>query len=488
MMIPPSCQGVLHDGQKKQTRPKPLHHLTAWNAHDTGVIISCALALLVIVVTISLAKLPPFLAILLGAIVFSATEGLDVAKAIASFQTGAGHLLGDSGLIIALGALLGGMVAGSGAADRLVTALLSPGGRPLSAPALPWCVAVAAMLVGLPLFFEVGLVIMLPLVLGIARTARQPVLRIAIPALAGMTVLHALVPPHPGPLIAISALHASLGTTLLLGLAIAVPAVVLAGPVYGNFLSARPEYRTISTAALTNFSSPGDKRQGRQPSLLAAAMTILLPVALMLARTASELCLPQSGMAAHILDTVGEPFMALLLSVFFAVIVLGWLRRQPRRETGRTLHDSLPPLAVLLLTIGAGGGLKQVLLSGGIAGTISKIAESSSLPLVVLAWLIAVCLRQATGSATVATSTTAGLMAPLLATMGLSSSQTSLVALSIGAGSVFFCHVNDAGFWMVHELFGLTLKQTLMVWSVLQTIVSLTGLALCSAIWVFLAS
>ncbi|MCP1231516.1 GntP family permease [Acetobacter indonesiensis] len=496
-----------------------MHSLVVWGTHDTGLVLSCAFALLVIILAISVAKLPPFLGILIGALVFSATIGLAPARALTAFQAGAGKLLGDSGLIIALGALLGSMVAGSGAAARLVHALLNPGGRPLPVWLLPWCVAAAAMLVGLPLFFEVGLVIMLPLILGIARSARQPVLRVAIPALAGMTALHALVPPHPGPLIAISALHASLGTTLLLGLLIAVPAVILAGPLYGNLLPRYEAYRTIGernslsppntpnaphraaeaasagqinpdttgpSAALHSGSaahSTRAKRQDTLPPLSAAAITILLPVLLMLARTISELCLPQTTVAAHVLDTIGEPFMALLISVIFAVIVLGWVRRQPRAEIGRTLHDSLPPLAVLLLTIGAGGGLKQVLLSAGIADTISKVAVFSPFPFVVLAWLVAVCLRQATGSATVATSTTAGLMAPLLGGMAFSPSQTSLIALSIGSGSVFFCHVNDAGFWMVHELFGLTLKQTVMVWSVLQTIVSVTGIVLCCVLW-----
>nr|WP_277877286.1 gluconate:H+ symporter [Acetobacter musti] len=434
--------------------------------------------MLVIVLLISWLRLTPFLAILLGALTFSVCSGLPILPAIGAFQTGAGKLLGDAGIIIALGSMLGGMIEHSGAAGRVVSMLLSPGGRPVPAALLPWLIAIAAMMIGLPLFFEVGLVIMLPVIVTISKQSGLPLLSVAIPALAGMTALHALVPPHPGPLIAVSILHAQLGATLLTGLGIAIPAVILAGPLYGKWLSRQSGFN-IPCPDLPGEAGAG----GPAPSGAVSLAVLLLPVSLMLARTVSKVFLPQTGLTARVLDGVGEPFSALTLAVVFAVIMLGWARGVPRHEIGQTLQRSLPPVAVLLLTIGAGGGLKQVLLSAGIADTISKIAVASPFPPVVLVWLIAVCLRQATGSATVATSATAGLIAPLLPQLGLTPAQASLLALSIGSGSVFFCHVNDAGFWMVHELFRLSLKQTIMVWSVLQTIVSLTGLILCCVLW-----
>ncbi len=318
---------------------------------------------------------------------------------------------------------------------------------------------------------------MVPIIFVMARRAQQPILRIAIPALAGMTTLHALLPPHPGPLIAVSALHADLGLTLGLGLIVALPAVVLAGPLYGIWLSKRmlvvepEEMGKLFTAEQNGFEPPG---------FAIFLITFLLPVVLMLGRTVAKLLLEPETLLFDMLNFLGEPLIALGLTVLFAVVALGWSRGMARERVGGILRKSLPPIAALLLTIGAGGGLKQALVAAGISATIGKIAVGAPMPLILLAWLIAVALRQATGSATVATTTTAGIVAPVVA--GLGATHNSLMALAIGAGSVFFCHVNDAGFWMVREYFGLQLKQT-VVWSVLQTIVSVVGLALTLVLW-----
>ncbi|WP_321797847.1 gluconate:H+ symporter [Caballeronia sp. J97] len=448
--------------------------LAPCSAHDTQLLIACALGLAIIIVSISLLKLAPFLSILVGTFAagFSAHQPLEaIAQA---FSKGAGALLGDVGIIIALGAMLGALMAESGAADRLVTTLLDH-----STPRrLPWMMAFVAIIVGLPLFFEVGLVMMVPIIFVMARRAQQPILRIAIPALAGMTTLHALLPPHPGPLIAVSALHADLGLTLGLGLVVALPAVILAGPLYGIWLSKRlhvdepEEMGKLFTAHEDGAATPG---------FAISLATILLPVVMMLGRTVAKLALTKDTLLYDTLDFVGEPLVALALTVLFAIVVLGWSRGMARERVGGILRKSLPPIAALLLTIGAGGGLKQMLVNAGISATIGKIAVGTHLPLILLAWLIAVALRQATGSATVATTTTAGIVAPVVS--GLSATHNSLMALAIGAGSVFFCHVNDAGFWMVREYFGLKLKDTVAVWSVLQTIVSVVGLVLTLVLW-----
>lgn len=440
----------------------------AWMVHDTRLILCCLLAIATIIVLISASKLPPFLSILIGTFIAGVGAGLppeDVAKA---FSKGAGAILGEAGIIIALGSMLGALMAESGAADRIASTLLGLG----KGKSLPWVMALVAMVIGLPLFFEVGLVMMVPIIFVMARRSGQPLLKIAIPALAGMTTLHALMPPHPGPLIAVSALHADLGLTMLLGFSIAIPAVILAGPIYGNWLSKRMHVdEPAELGAL--FSAP--PKAPRQPSFGMSLLIILLPVLLMLGSTLAKVAMsPESGLALT-LKFLGEPLVALGIAVMAAVICLGWANGMPREHVGGTLRKSLAPIAVLLLTIGAGGGLKQTLLDAGVSQTISKVAEGAHMPYLLLAWLIAVALRQATGSATVATTTTAGILAPMMA--GLAATQSSLVALAIGAGSVFFCHVNDAGFWMVREYFGLQLKQTIWVWSVLQTIVSVVGLA-----------
>ncbi|QGF11166.1 gluconate:H+ symporter [Bordetella holmesii] len=446
----------------------------AWTAYDTQLVTYCVVALLAIVVLISALRIAPFLAILLGAFGVGLAVGLPLDKLGHSFSQGAGGILSDAGLIIALGAMLGALLAESGGADRIVNSLLDKAqGR-----ALPWVMAGVAMIVGLPLFFEVGLVMVVPIIFVMARRSGLPILAVGIPALAGMTTLHALVPPHPGPLIAISVLHADLGMTMALGLLTAIPAVILAGPIYARWLAPRmPVAEPEELGQL--FTNSRDAN--RLPSFGVSLFIILLPVALMLGRTVARISLTKDSLPYDVLDFLGEPIVALSVAVLAAIVLLGWAQGTSRDAVGKTLRRALPPIAGLLLTIGAGGGLKQVLLSADMSDTISKIATQSQMPLLLLAWIVAVALRQATGSATVATTTTAGIIAPLA--VGLSTTHGALLALSIGAGSVFFCHVNDAGFWMVKEYFGLTLKQTFAVWSALQTIVSVVGLAVTFGLW-----
>lgn len=446
----------------------------AWMVHDTRLMLCVLLAIASIIVLISATKLPPFLSILIGTFIAGVGAGLPPEEVAKAFSKGAGAILGEAGIIIALGSMLGALMAESGAADRIATTLLGLG----KGKSLPWVMALVAMVIGLPLFFEVGLVMMVPIIFVMAKRSNQPLLKIAIPALAGMTTLHALMPPHPGPLIAVGALHADLGLTMLLGFCLAVPAVVLAGPIYGNWLSKRLHVdEPADIGAL--FSAP--PKAPRQPSFGVSLLIILLPVILMLGSTLAKVAMTAENPVALTLKFLGEPLIALGLAVIAAVICLGWAAGMPRAEVGNTLRKALAPIAVLLLTIGAGGGLKQTLLDAGVSQTISKVAEGAHMPYLLLAWLIAVALRQATGSATVATTTTAGILAPMMA--GLAATQSSLVALAIGAGSVFFCHVNDAGFWMVREYFGLQLKQTIWVWSVLQTIVSVVGLVGTLLLW-----
>jgi len=446
--------------------------IAAWAAQDTRILLSVLAALIAIVVLISVLKIAPFLSILLGTFLAGASAGLPLEKIASSFSKGAGSLLGEAGIIIALGAMLGALMADSGAADKIVSTLL----RYARGKAIPWMMALVALVIGLPLFFEVGLVMMAPIIFVMARRSQQPILRVAIPALAGMTTLHALLPPHPGPLIAVSALHADLGTTMLLGFVVAIPAVILAGPLYGMWLAPRLQ---VGEPDQIGALFRGQQAPELQPGFLPSLVTILLPVALMLGRTVAKIWLTPETTLFETLNFFGEPIIALMVTVLFAIVVLGWSRGVSRIAVGAILRKALPPIAGLLLTIGAGGGLKQTLLSAGISDTIIKVASGTHMPLILLAWLIAVALRQATGSATVATTATAGIVAPLV--VSLSGTHNSLMALSIGAGSVFFCHVNDAGFWMVKEYFGLDLKQTFATWSVIQTIVSVVGRAELSA-------
>ncbi len=450
----------------------------SWSNHDTQLIVATCFSLAAIVVLIGAFRIVPFFSILIGSFVAGLSGGVPLDEFARTFTEGAGHLLGDAGTIIALGAMLGALVAESGAADRIVTGLLRFG----KGSFLPWMMALVAIVVGLPLFFEVGLVLMAPVIFVMARRSEQPILKIAIPTLAGLTALHALLPPHPGPLIAVRALHADLGMTMALGLVAAIPAVILAGPLYGNWLSSKMSIGQPQTIGRI-FES---KRSAQtNPGFVRSLFVMLLPVILMLGSTVAKMTMKQGSDLARIIDFIGEPVVALSITVAVAILTLGWLNGLDRRTVGESLRKSLAPIAVLLLTIGAGGGLQRILVVAGISDTITKVGSMAHIPLIMMSWLVAVIFRQATGSATVATTATAGIVAPLVG--DLSVSHHSLVALAIGAGSVFFCHVNDAGFWMVREYFDLNLVQALKVWSVLQTIVSVMGFVVVLVLWQFLA-
>src|SRR6202012_2284308 len=316
-----------------KAKGKPVHltsTLAAWSAHDTRLILSCALGLALIIVFISALKLAPFLSILVGTFAAGFAAGLPLEAVASAFSKGAGALLGDVGIIIALGAMLGALMAESGAADRLVSTLLQ---KP-TPRTLPGMMPVVALLIGLPLFFEVGLVMMVPIIFVMPRRSPQPILRIAIPALAGMTTISALLPTHPGPLIAVSALHADLGLTLGLGLIVALPAVILAGPLYGIWLSGRmdvaePEEMGKLFSAQTDTAEP--------PSFAISLITILLPVILMLGRTVAKLALQPETFLFNALNFLGEPLIALGLTVLFAIVALGWSRGMPRDRVGGIL-------------------------------------------------------------------------------------------------------------------------------------------------------
>jgi len=365
-----------------------------------------------------------------------------------------------------------------------------------------------AALVGIPLFFEVGVVLLVPIVLLAARRSGAPLMKVGIPALAGLSVLHGLVPPHPGPLVAIAALKADLGLTLLFGLIVAVPTVILAGPVYGSFISRHvhaqgrldlirerePELVTASGGGDRNRpgqppragvetadpdrqqSHAGAHRRGatRRPTFGATVATVLLPVVLMLLRAIAELTLAKDSSARQALDVVGNPVVALLAGVILAMLALGVGTGLDRERLSASLGASLPPIAGILLIVAAGGGFKQTLVDAGVANLVSDAAAGASLSPLLLGWLVAVGIRLATGSATVATITAAGIVTPLAA--GLSRPGVALLALAVGCGSLFFSHVNDAGFWLVKEYFGLSVIETIKSWSVMETIVSVVGL------------
>ena len=479
---------------------------------DTQLVIAALLGIAAVVILITWLKVHPFLALIGGSAVLGLVAGFGPTPTVEAFTKGVGSTVGGVGLLIALGAMVGGLLADSGGADRIVQTIVDK----VPTGALPWAMAGAAALVGIPLFFEVGVVLLVPIVLLVARRTNLPVIWVGIPALAGLSVLHGFVPPHPGPLVAIDALGADLGTTLALGLLIAIPCVIIAGPVFGSFIT---KYVPIKAPALLDRSTVGGGSAGadadlddrpagrhgggdithpdadatgtragtggpdtdapspgttRRPGFGITVFTVLLPVLLMLARAIGEVFLTEGSTPRQFLEVIGNPVVALLAGVIVGMFTLGLGSGMDRSRVSGSVGGALPAIAGILLIVAAGGGFKQTLIDAGVGDVIANAADGANISVLVLGWLVAVGIRLATGSATVATITAAGIVTPLAA--DLDKPGLALLVLAIGAGSLFFSHVNDAGFWLVKEYFGMTVGQTIKTWSVMETIISVVGL------------
>ena len=464
-------------------------------------ILAALLGIAIIVLLITRLKIHPFLSLTIGSLAVGAISTLPLADTIASFTTGVGKTVGGVGMLIALGAMFGRLLADSGGADQIVDTIV---GR-ASTKTLPWAMALVGALIGLPMFFEIGLVLLMPVILLVSLRSGLPLMRIGIPALAGLSVMHGLVPPHPGPLVAVAALNANLGVTLALGVLIAIPTVIVAGPLFSRYAA-----RWVDVAAPTTFvtereqvlsggksgatrpaaggDGPGtptgstadvaadDLSGARRPSFGVTLATVMLPVVLMMGKALADIFAAEENPIRRVLDFFGSPLIALLIAVLVAMVTFGRGSGMDKGDLASSLEKSLPPIAGILLIVAAGGGFKETLIDTGIGTVIADYIRDSSVSALALAWFVAVLIRLATGSATVATITASGILAPLAADM--STADTSLLVLAIGAGSLFFSHVNDAGFWLVKEYFGLTVGQNIKTWSIMETLISVVGLVL----------
>jgi len=485
----------------------PLSH-----AGKGQLVLAALVGIAVVVLLITAAKFHPFLALVLGTAALGVVAQVDPTDIIDAFTKGFGSTFGSVGILIALGAMIGKLLADSGGADEIVDTIISKVGD----RGLPWAMALIAAILGLPLFFEVGVVLLVPVVILVARRTHNPIMRVGIPALAGLSILHGLVPPHPGPLVAIAALKADLGFTLLLGLVVAVPTLVISGPLLSKLMvrwvpkttddlldagsglaqtqtqtqpqtqaqtgtqtqaqtgtqtQAQTGTQTRTQAQGSTSSAPG---LGKRPSFIAALVSIVLPVILMLARAIGELTLAKDTGLRTALDFIGTPAIALLAAVLVAMWALGRGAGMRRGQIHASLGSGLPAVAGILLIVAAGGGFKEMLVESGVADVIGQAAKGANLSPLLLGWLVAVGIRLATGSATVATITAAGIVSPLAA--DLDKPHLALLVLAVGAGSLFFSHVNDAGFWLVKEYFGLTVWETIKSWSVMETVISVVAL------------
>ncbi len=474
-----------------------------WASHDTQVLVVALLGIALVVVLIIWAKMHAFLALTIASLLVGVFSGIPLADVTKSYETGVGGVLGYVGVLIALGAMLGKLLGDSGGADKIVDTLLH--GSPAS---LPWKMALIAGIIGIPMFFEVGLVLLVPVVMLAVHRSKGPAMLLAIPALAGLSVLHGFIPPHPGPVAAVGILNADIGITLAFGLIIAVPTVAICGPLFGRLAArwvpigpagaglafvgtgqapgtgAQPRIGAAifhpgkhATGAVAEPVAPAESPASgpsRVPSFGWTLATVLSPVFLMLLRAAADLWVSPDTALYKGLNIIGDPVVALLIAVLLAMVTFGTSVGFTATVLGKKIGESLLPIVGVMLIVGAGGGFKQVLVDGGTSTAIGKVAVALSLSALVLGWIVAVLIRVATGSATVATVTAAGIVAPLAA--GLPTAQLALVVLAVGAGSLFFSHVNDAGFWLVKEYFGLSIWETIKTWSVMETLISVVGL------------
>lgn len=435
-------------------------------AGDARLILAAIAGIALAIFLIVRGRLHPFVALLCGAFAIGPLGGISAVDTAKAVQKGAGDILGGIGLVVALGMALGTMLQVSDGAAGLARVMI---GR-ADSPRAPWMSLLVALVVGLPLFFETGLVLLLPIVASAVTDTKHgdsTRLRLMLCALAGLSVVHALVPPHPGPLIAVGALGANLGRTIFYGLLVAVPTAILAGPVFAK-IGVRGVSLAASTPTPVTFA-------GKTVPVWRALLVVLLPVALILAGQVDAL-LP---VKLNWLSVASNPVLALLVACLAAFPLL-FGKRMVQAEVQEAIWlETMKPVGAILLAIGAGGALKQVLVSTGFSELLARFAQSGSLSPILLGWSIAVAIRLATGSATVATITAAGVMPSAIAASGVRPEWT---VLAIGAGSLFFSHVNDPGFWLVKSYLGTDTPATFRTWSVMETIISVVGLVLVLAL------
>jgi len=406
-------------------------------------------------------KLSPFLSLLIVALLAGLAFGMQPPDLLKAMKTGVGSTLGDVALIICLGAILGKILELSGAASQIANTLINSFGK----KNIQWAILLTGFLVGIPLYYNAGFIILVPLVFSIARTAGLPLLYVAIPMAAGLSTTHCFLPPHPGPMFLVGAFKADIGKTLVYGLIISIPVVIIAGPLLGRFL----KRLNIETPPQENIEPEEKKLPGVFESFLLALLPVLLIAFAVIANT----FFPGESVLKKAILFIGDATIALLLSVLLAVLILGIAKGRSMRQVMQWLNDSISGIAVILLIITAGGIFKQVLIDSGTADYITSFSRQWNIHPLLFAWLITALLRVAIGSATVAGITAAGIVSPLLATGTVS---PELLVLAVGTGSVFGSHINDSGFWIFKEFFQISLKQTFLSWTVMETLISILGL------------
>ncbi|HXO78135.1 MAG TPA: gluconate:H+ symporter [Puia sp.] len=418
--------------------------------------------ILLLVALISWGKVNAFLAFLVVSIVTGLLLGIPFGSITKSLYKGIGDTLGQLAIVIVLGAMLGKMVAESGAAQRIASTMMSIFGEKY----IQWALMVTGFIIGIPLFYNVGFVLMVPLIFSVVYKYKLPAVYIGLPMLASLSVTHGFLPPHPAPAALVGQFHANMGKTLLYGICIAIPAIIVAGPVFSRTL------KNIVSSPLEGLVA-ADKPESQLPGIGNSMLSSLLPVLLLMLTTLLPLLFTLSPMAKNVIDFLGDPSIILLLAIGTATYTLGIRGGMTIKKIMQIYEDAAKDISMILLIVAGAGALKEVFLDSGVSREIAGILQEWPVHPLVLGWLIAAIIRVCLGSATVAGLTAAGIILPLMNRMHV---DPNLMVLSVGAGSLLFSHVNDGGFWLFKEYFNLSIKDTIRSWSLMETIVSVVGL------------
>ncbi|MEO5592124.1 MAG: gluconate:H+ symporter [Chitinophagaceae bacterium] len=427
----------------------------------TILIVVCCILLLILLIT--WAKFNAFLAFLIVSLLAGWLLGIPLDSLTKSVKKGIGDMLGELVIIICLGAMLGKLVAESGAAQKISAVMMNIFGKKY----IHWALMVTGFIVGIPLFYNVGFVLMVPLVFSVVYQTKLPAVFLGLSMLAALSVTHGFLPPHPSPAALVAQFHANLGTTLIYGMAIAIPTVIIAGPLFAQTCK---KIKSVPLKTFEQKTIPDNELPGTANSFLSS----LLPVLLLALSTIIPVMNIQNPAVQKLITLIGDPAIVMLISLLLATYTLGIAMGKRMKIIMNFYGDAVKDIAVILLIVAGAGALKQVFTDSGVSTTIAASLQTLSINPLILGWLIAAIIRVCLGSATVAGLTAAGIIAPMMAATHV---HPSLMVLSIGAGSLMFSHVNDAGFWLFKEYFNLSMKDTIRSWSLMETIVAVFGLA-----------
>ncbi|APB71730.1 permease DsdX [Paenibacillus polymyxa] len=445
-------------------------------SHDASLLLYALISIIGLILLIAKVKMNPFVALIVGAVFMGLIAGMPLKSIVTAYQEGVASVLGFIAIVLGLGTMLGKLMAESGGAEQIAKTMV----RVFGEKNVHWAMMVVAVICGIPVFIQVGIVLLFPLVFVIAKHTGTSLIKIGISLVAGLAVVHSLIPPHPAAMLAVGIFNANIGKTIFLALIVALPSAAIAGPIYGSWISKRIKVET-SSELMEQFT---ETKERELPGFGITLFTIMLPVILMLLATIVDLILPEANVFRQVIDFIGSPIIALLIALLFSLYSFGYARNFDSKQLLKFTNDCLGPVASIILLIGAGGGFNKILTASGVGDAIAGFAQHAHLSPLVLAFVIAGLIRAAVGSATVAMTTAAGIVAPIAATMpGVS---PELLVLATGAGSIILSHVNDSGFWIVKEYMNLSVPQTLKTWTVMETILGFSAFGIVMILSIFI--